>query len=408
MKRRVEDLAVFGGAPLFAPALPTGQLDTPDVEDYIGHLRHIYRSRRLSNGGELVQQLEAALAEFHQVRHCIAVANAALGIAMLLQVLGEGRSGEVIMSALAYRGVPHLAKWAGFSPHFVDIDPELHTLDPQAVRAAISDATRCILSLPSFFSPGHVDDLCRVAESRNIPIFFDSVDSVACTFRGRPTGGFGDAEGFSLHATKLVNGFEGGYITTNDSELAAILVRQRDFNQPGADPGVAMRTPHVLGLNGKLNELHAAMALLSLARVEGLIERNKARYDAYCAELADIPGITVLPYPDQGRERHNFRMVVIRVDPEWPLTRDETVALLNKEGAVVRAYYSPPVHRLHPWSVEVVTPPMPAAERISKGHLHLPAGERVSLSNIHELAGLLEFVSARGDDIARSMRGARL
>lgn len=403
MKKTINDLAVFGGLPLFDAPRPTGQFNTPDADAYIDQLRQIYRRRWLTNGGHFVAELEAALAAFHQTRHCIAVSNAATGLMMLLQAVGGDKPGDIIMPSLAYRGLPHFARWAGHEPHFVDVNPHTHALEPSAVRIAISEQTRCILGMPSFTSLGHIDALCEIANDAGVPIVFDSVDAVACTHKGRPVGGYGLAEVFSLHASKLINAFEGGYITTNDDVLAEDLRRQRDFNHPGVAPEAQLAPAHMTGLNAKLNELHAALALLSLKDIDSRMADNRARYDAYVNALADIHGLSILAYDGPPTEQRNYRAVIMQLGAGWPLSRAQTLAALNAEGAAARPYFYPPLHLLAPWSSEVPARPLPVTEALAESHCQMPVGEMTSCEDIARIGELLRLLSSQGAAVVKRL-----
>ncbi len=389
----VEHLAVFGGRPAFAEPRPIGQLFTPDVERFLALARPAVEQGRLSNGA-LVLRLEQQLAEFHGVRHCVAVANAAFGLTMLLQRFGRGRPGEVILPAFSYRGLPHFARIAGQSPRFCDVEERTHGLDPRAVERALGPQTSAILAVCNYNSPGDIDGLCAVARAAHVPILFDSVYAVGASYRGRRLGAFGAAEVYSLHATKLLNGFEGGYVTTDDGNLAAVLRWQRD-ESADAPPADA-----VLGTNARLGELHAAMALLSLESFDAIVSGNRRRFAAYAAMCARLPGLRLVPV-EAGS---NCSMAVVDVSSPWPLTRDEMVTVLRAEGAAIAAYYSPPLHR------SVHCPPgydvqvLPVAERLAARFLQLPVGELVSLDDIARLGDVLDLVARRGDAVAARLR----
>lgn len=396
-KQRLEDLALFGGPPLFAAPRPIGQLEAPPVEDYLALARRIVAERRFTNDGPLVQELEARLAAYHGVGHCIALANAGLGLMMLMQVLAGGRRGEVVMPAFSYRGLPHFAQWAGQMPRFADVDADTHALSPATVAAVLGDDTTAILGVCNFNDPGDIDGLCDLARRRGLPIFFDSVYGQGATYRGRMLGGFGAAEVFSLHATKLLNGFEGGYVTTDDGELARVLRCQRNFGF-GPDGGPA---GPVAGLNAKLNEFHAAMALLCLDRLDATIAANRARYQAYQRACAGIPGLRLVEYA--AGERSNYQMAVAELTAPWPLDRDRTVALLRAEGAAIGPYYSPPLHLSGHCPKGYPVEALPVSEALARRFLQLPVGAMTSLDDVAAVGGLLRFVSREGDAIVRRL-----
>jgi len=395
-KSRIDDLAVFGGPPLFTTPRPIGQLDAPQVGLYLATLKEAYDARHLTNDGPIVVKLERKLAELHGARHCIAVANAGLGLTMLMQIFSQGRHGEVVIPAFSYRGLPHFCQWAGQTPRFCDVDPHTHFLDPTALEATLGPQTTSVLAVCNFNDPGDIDGVCEVGRRHDVPVFLDSVYAAGTTYGGRMLGSFAHAEVFSLHATKLLNGFEGGYITTNNDDLARLLQWQRNFSLPGLRPDIA-GTATVLGLNAKLNELHAALAILSADRLDAIIARNRARFEVYRDRLITVPGLELMPYA-QG-ERVNYQMAVAEVGKEWPLTRDKTVALLRAEGAAISAYYSPPLHRSEHCPASVMPPALPVAEVLAEKFVQLPVGELVSLMDVEKICALLSFVAEHGKEM---------
>ncbi|HEX4098650.1 MAG TPA: aminotransferase class I/II-fold pyridoxal phosphate-dependent enzyme [Caulobacteraceae bacterium] len=394
VKQHIEDLAIFGGRPLFDRPRPVGQLDAPPVDRYLELLRESFEARHLTNDGPLALRLEAVLAERHEVRHCVSLANAALGLTMLMQLFARGRSGRVAMPAFSYRGLPHFARWAGQKPLFCDVDRETHTLDPAALDARIDAETHSILAVCTFNSPGDLDGLADVAARRGIPLFLDSVYGLETTYGGRVLGGFGRAEVYSTHATKLLNGFEGGYITTNDDDLAAVLRWQRNFALPGQRPDCAVGWDHTLGLNAKLTELHAAMALASLEGLSAVVERNQTRHEAYRHQIEPIDGLSLIPAGDPG-ERRNFQLAVLDVQPAWGLTPEQTLKVLRAEGAAVSGYYSPPLHLTD--AVDPLPPgSLPVAEALARRLVQLPVGELVSVEDVGLIGQLLRFLASHG------------
>jgi dTDP-4-amino-4,6-dideoxyglucose len=391
-KKRIEDLAWFGGAPLFESIRPIGQLALPDEKLFFDGLRSIYRSRRLTNNGPLAQELERRLAELHQVPYCVAYANASLAIVALLEIVAGGRRGEVIMPAFTYVGLPHIAQWAGQRPRFCDVDRATHTLDPRAVAAALGSDTTAVLAVHQVNSPCHIDELTAACSARGVPLVFDSVHGIHCTYRGRPIGGFGIAEVFSLHATKLLNGFEGGYVTTHDGALASALKTSRNFGIVGEAEVSG------LGFNAKLNEIHAAGALASLPGQPQIVERNLARVHAYRERFAGIPGLSWVPYPEG--ERSSYEFALLEVEASWPLGRDLLVDLMLRENARGRPYYSPPLHRSAHCPDFIDPPSLPVTEDLSLRFIQMPVGELVSLDDIALLGDWFAFVHEHGAEIA--------
>lgn len=397
-KITLEDFALFGGEPLFLAPLSIGQLHTPDFETFRAKLLEILRGRRLTNGGPFVKELERRLAELHQVEHCVALASAALGLLLLMQILGRNKPGRIAIPAFTYPGLPHFTQWAGHEPAFCDVDPATHMLSVDDLRRRITPDMRAVLVVTTSYGAASLEDYAALGAERNLPVFFDSVCGLGKGYGGRPLGGNGVAEVFSLHATKLLNGFEGGYVTTNDPVLARKLIATRNFLYGPPPPEMGL----LWGLNAKLNEVHAAMALLSLDAMPDLMRSNKARYEAYAAALAGIEGLSVTPYPDTG-EVYNYEIVALELDATWPLSRDETITLLRAENALVNSYYAPALHRSEHCPDGMTPPRLPVAEALADRFIRLPAGDGTSNDDIAALASLLREVQRNGSAIARRL-----
>ncbi|AMO35707.1 DegT/DnrJ/EryC1/StrS family aminotransferase [Thauera humireducens] len=390
-KHAVADLALFGGRPLFDRPRPIGQLAKPDTERFFSLMKSAFDSRRLSNNGPLVQELEARLADYHAVRHCIAYANAGLALITLIETIADGRKGSVVIPTFTYTGLPHIVRWAGLTPVFCDVAPDTHTLTATSVADALRDDTIMMLGVHQANSPCPIDELSAMCEQFGLPLLFDAVHGLGATFRGKPIGGFGIAEVFSLHATKLLNGFEGGYITTNDDELAALMRRKRNFGYSGES------SIDTLGLNGKLNEVHAASALASLDKLPVVISRNHARLDAYQQAFRGIPGISWIPYP--GDEATNAEFPLLKLATDWPIPRDALVSILRAEGALARAYYAPALHLQD----DSRHRSLPVAEALAQCIVQMPTGEMVNTTDIARLASLVQFVSSNAAAIRAAL-----
>jgi dTDP-4-amino-4,6-dideoxygalactose transaminase len=203
----------------------------------------------------------------------------------------------------------------------------------------------------------------------------------------------GEAEVFSMHASKLLNGFEGGYVTTNNPQLAEKLSMLRTFGFMGQDNCVVEGA-----LNAKLNEIHAAMALANLDDIERLVQDNNMRYHVYEKGLEDLAGIRLLEF-NQAYPT-SYKNIVVELLCDWPLSRDLTVSILNAENILARAYYSPPLHKKK-MKYPYVPAELPITEALSEKYLLLPCGEHVTTGDIEEVIRLLKFIKHNSPDILR-------
>ncbi len=167
--------------------------------------------------------------------------------------------------------------------------------------------------------------------------------------------------------------------------------RKRNFGYSGES------SIDTLGLNGKLNEVHAASALASLDKLPVVISRNHARLDAYQQAFRGIPGISWIPYP--GDEATNAEFPLLKLATDWPIPRDALVSILRAEGALARAYYAPALHLQD----DSRHRSLPVAEALAQCIVQMPTGEMVNTTDIARLASLVQFVSSNAAAIRAAL-----
>jgi dTDP-4-amino-4,6-dideoxygalactose transaminase len=384
-KRNVEDLAIFGGASLFASPKSTSNLVQPDFETFLGYSKLFFDQHQYTNNGPNVKLLEQRLAAFHETEHCVTFASGFWAIALAISALAlEGRT-EIVMPSLTYRRMPDIAAWVNLQPHFCEVEAETLAMSAATVRPCINENTALILAAHPIVNSCDVDGVIALAAEKNIPLLFDSVESVYETYGGRKVGGFGNAEAFSIHACKLLNGFGGGYLTTNDASLARKLKLMRGFGFEGLDT-IVLRG----GLNAKLNEVHAAMALASLDSVDAQVARNLHRYGQYRHLLAGIAGIRLVEFDES--DRPGYKNIVVEILDDWPFSRADTISILNAEKILARAHYFPALHR-RPVPHAQARWDLPVTDSLAERFLNLPCGHFVDDDDIADIVGFLGFLS---------------
>ena len=391
-------IAAFGGAPLFDSPKPTGQIHTPSVDAFMARLDRILDGRRYSNGGPFQEELEARLAVWHQVSHVVAFGNACFALIALMRHLSRPDAGRILLPSFSYRGLPHFIQWAGKQPRFCDVDETTHGLsrDTVALQSETGDVA-AILSVNNVTGPADLAGLDELARELDVPLIHDSVYAIAAEWNGAPFGRHGAAEVFSLHATKLVNGFEGGYLTTNDAGLAEAMRRIRNF-------GYDTSTPQILhlGLNGKLNEIHAAMALTSLDEIDGALAHNRAVIAAYRSVLGRDGRVRIMD-PAPGM-KPNDEMVLMEVEDGHPIGRDGFLRLLQAEGALARPYFDPPLHRSKNCPPSAAGAHLPVSDKLAERFAQLPTGAFVSVEDATRIAELIVGIDRDGEAIAEGVR----
>jgi dTDP-4-amino-4,6-dideoxygalactose transaminase len=396
MKTHANQLAIFGGPPAFVEPLHVGAPNIGNRDRLLERFEAMLDRRRLSNDGPFVREFEAKAAELLDVGHFVATCNGTS--ALELVVRATELTGEVIIPSYTFIATAHALKWLGIEPVFCDIDPNTHHLDPRQVVRLITPRTSAIVGVHVWGRPCDVESLQAVADRHGLKLLFDAAHAFGCSHRSRMVGNFGRAEIFSCHATKFVSAFEGGAVATNDGQLADRLRLMRNFGFAGYDRVVQ------LGINAKLNEASAAMALTSLESIEEFIAVNRRNYRAYLAQLDSIPGLALMRYNDA--EKCNYQYAVVEVADEVGLTRDELVALLWSENVLARRYFYPGCHRAEPYRSHprASSHALPVTDQVAERVLLLPTGTSVSTDDIAQVVAILRLAIENPEPISEQLK----
>lgn len=396
MKGNIKQLAILGGSSLFSKPLHVGGPNQGDSTKLLERLATILNENRLTNRGPFVREFEEKIADYINVKHCIAMCNGTIALEIAERAMNL--KGEVIVPAFTFIATPHSLQWQEITPVFCDIDPITHNIDPQKVETLITPKTSAILGVHLWGRPCDIEALSQVAKKHNLQLLFDASHAFSNSYRGKKIGGFGDAEIFSFHATKFINSFEGGAVTTNNDELAEKIRLMQNFGFKGLD------SVNHIGTNGKMNEVSAAMGLTSFESLDAFLEINKRNYEAYHEGLANIDGIKIVEYPKQ--ENCNYQYIVFEIDKEhFGLSRDLLLAILRRENVYARRYFYPGCHRMEPYKSFFPNAGLllSQTEKLTEKVICLPTGTRVNLDNIGKITELILFVKANAQYIADTL-----
>lgn len=310
--------------------------------------------------GNSVKSFEAEFAAYCGTRFGIGVDNATNGIFLALKALGIGAGDEVItVSNTAVPTVSAIAQ-AGAIPRFVDVCKDTALMDVTKVEAAITERTRCIIPVHLFGQCVDMSTLVQIANRRNLRIIEDCSQSHGATHNDRKAGSVGDMGVFSFYPTKPLGGFgDGGFITTNSSELDAKLRSLRFYGMKG------VYYAEELGYNSRLDEVHAEILRYKLTKLDGYIDSRQklaARYNKILAGTS-----LELPTTQKGNS-HVYYVYVARHS-----RRDELIAELKKKDIMLNISYPWPIHLMRGYSyLGGKEGDLPITEAIAKTIFSLP------------------------------------
>jgi dTDP-4-amino-4,6-dideoxygalactose transaminase len=307
------------------------QPDLPPLEEFIPYLEAIWDNKILTNGGPFHQQLEKALCEYLGVKHISLFANGTLALITALQTLRV--TGEVITTPYSFLATAHSLLWNGIKPVFVDIDPNTFNIDPDNIEAAITSQTSAILPVHCYGHPCDVDRIQQIADKYSLKVIYDAAHAFGVQDKGGSILRHGDLSTLSFHATKVFNTFEGGAIICPDAETKQRIDHLKNF-------GLADETTIIApGINGKMNEVQAAMGVLQLSYVDEAIFRRKTVSQLYHERLKDIDGICIPDLPTIAR--HNYSYFPILIRPSYQISRNALYEKLKSQEIFSRRYFYP-------------------------------------------------------------------
>jgi len=392
-KTNINELALFGGKPIFNELLHVGRPNIGNREQLLARINNLLDRRWLSNNGPFVQELEQKLAGYLGVKHCIAMCNATVALEIAARALGL--QGEVILPSFTFIASAHALQWLGITPVFCDVDPLTHNIDPIKVENVITQYTTGILGVHVWGRACNIDKLSSIAKKHGLRLMFDAAHAFGCTHQGKLIGGFGELEVFSFHATKFFNSFEGGAVTTTNDELAEKLRRMRNFGFAGLDNVID------IGTNGKMSEVSAAMGLTSFESMNEFIEANHNNYLVYSNGLDDISGVQLIKYSE--KEKNNYQYIVIEIDEgSTGLSRDLLIKVLHAENVRARRYFYPGCHQMEPYrsNFPKAKLALPETEKLTSKVLQLPSGTAVGEEDISRICELIRFAVVNGAEIS--------
>ena len=319
-------------------------------------------------------ELEAFEREFSEATgaaHTVGVATGTDAIALALRALGIGPGDDVITSPLSAAFSALAIMMAGARPVFADIDPSRLTIDPAAIRAAITPRTKAILPVHLYGQPADMPAIMAIAARHNLAVVEDCCQAHLATCGGRPVGSFGAAAAYSFYPTKNLAALgDGGALTANDAALADRVRRLRNGGQ-------TERYQHVeFGVNSRLDEIQAAVLRERLRFLPRWTERRRALAERYRVLLADRRDITVPPECDPGHVYHLF-----------PVLSEDRAALqaqLAGRGVETLIHYPVPITR-QPALADQGPADCPVTDRVCRQVVSLPLHPGLNAETVDEV-----------------------
>lgn len=305
--------------------------------------------------GPEIEELEASLAEYVGVPHCVALSSGTDALLVAMLALNVGPGDEVVTTPFTFIATGEMIGLAGARPVFVDIDRRTYNLDSDQVEAAITPRTKAILPVGLYGQCADMDAINAIGERHGIPVIEDAAQSFGARYKGRRSCGLSSLAATSFFPAKPLGCYgDGGAAFTTDADLARLM---RELRNHGQD----RRYHHPrLGINGRLDTLQAAVLLAKLRIFDDEVEARQrigARYDSL------LEGIVTTPYLAPGNTSV-YAQYTVEVDD-----RDAVVEALSAAGIPTAVHYPVPLNRQPALATDAS---VPAADAAAERVLSLP------------------------------------
>jgi dTDP-4-amino-4,6-dideoxygalactose transaminase len=357
----------------------------PDLPELMQELKEIWQSQWLTNNGPKLLQLENELIKVLKTSGVSLFNNGTT--ALLAAVRALDLKNEVITTPFTFAATPHALSWNGVQPVFCDIDDNTLDIDPEKVEALINVRTSGILAVHVFGNPCAVDRLAQIAEKYRLKLIYDAAHAFNTEIGGTGIGNFGDITMFSFHATKLFHTGEGGALTCRNPEMKKRIDLLRNFGIEDEDH------VNLIGFNGKMNEIQAALGLINLRHIQEERQRRQAIRDLYREGLREVPGIKINMQPENVQSSYQYFSIRIQAD-EFGLTRDEVYRRLRTYNVFARKYFFPLCsnypcyHELPSAAIER----LPVANQVASEVLCLPFYGKLENSQVERICQIIREI----------------
>lgn len=391
--------------------LPYGrhQIDEDDIAAVVS----VLRSDSLT-GGPLVAEFEQAFAERVGASFAVACANGTAGLHLAAMALGLGPDDAVIVPTLTFLATANAARYVGAEVVFADVDPATGLMRPTDLQEAHARAaTRKARAVIPVHLNGQCVDMESVAElagRHGMRIIEDACHAIGATYRTRSgeevrVGACRDSDMavFSLHPVKTIAMGEGGVVTTNDPDLHAALLRlrnhgmvreasrfvQRDeaFDADGQPNPWYYEMPEP-GYNYRASEIHCALGLSQLRKLDRFLARRRELADAYDNALKPLAPL-VQPIPRAAGCMGGWHLYVVNIDfSSSKMTRATLMRRLLDKGIGTQVHYLP-VHRQPYYRSRYGNTQLPGADIYYASCLSLPLFPAMSNGEVERVVATL-------------------
>jgi len=385
----MEKLAIKGGCPVRSGKIYYGRqwVDEDDVQAVTKVLRGDFLTC-----GPKVEEMERNLEKYIGAKHAVAVSNGTAALHCACIAAGVGSGDEVITTPITFAASANCALYCGARPIFADINPETYNIDPESIRAHITDKTKAVIAVDFTGQVVDVEKIRAICDEYHLVFIEDAAHSIATKYNGKQVGSLADITTFSFHPVKTITGGEGGACITNNDEYYKKLVLAHTHGITH-DESLMEGAPHegpwyyeeiALGYNYRITDFQAALIISQMTKLDKFVSRRKEIVKRYNEAFSKIPEIIVQKeIPESDTCRHLY---IIRLDlDKLTCSRKEFFDAMAAENVQCQIHYVPVYWFPYYQRLGYEMGSCPNAEEVYKGIMSIPLYPKLTDEDVEDV-----------------------
>jgi perosamine synthetase len=281
--------------------------------------------------GPVTEEFEKKFADYVGTKYAIATTSGTTALHLGLLALGVTHGDEVILPAFSFVATANAALFCEGHPVFCDVDPRTFNIDPEKIEKRITKKTKVIMPVHIYGQAAHMDPIQEIAEKHGIHVIGDACQAHGATYNKKRVGSFGDLECFSFYPTKNMTTGEGGMVTTNNDEIAELVISLRNHGREKTKWGYEHGR---LGYNYRITDIGSAIGIEQLKKLPKNIEARQTNAKYFNAHLRGVEIPSVIP-----EAQHAYHQYTIKC-----MNRDALIQNFKKNEIGYGIYYPQPLH----------------------------------------------------------------